>query len=136
MVKDGDVHDVAGFYQPFCHLDILPAGGGVAGRMVVQEDDSRRMVKNCCLKDLPWMDDGCRQAAYGDVLQPYDVVLGVQQENGKALLLLLPEMVSGVTRNILRAVNNLDFLAVLSCSLSACRSPGSPAAILRAEGRG
>ena len=57
MVKQLDTDDASDFLQAFRHLNILEGRLRVPTRMLMADDERRRIVENGGLKDFTWVDD-------------------------------------------------------------------------------
>lgn len=58
MVYQADVHQGAGLLEPVGEMDVLHAGTGIPGRMVVQQDDGCRIDQECVPQNGAAV-DGC-----------------------------------------------------------------------------
>ena len=67
MVKDIDAHEFTGPGQPFGQINVVLRRLGVAGRVIVREDDGGGTGRYRLLEDLPWVDDTAVQTADGDL---------------------------------------------------------------------
>lgn len=108
MVADDDViqypdaEKLRSLLQPAGDLQILPAGGGIAGGMVVNQDEGAGRGEQDALEHLPGVDDAGGQAAGRDVIDADQAVFPVQVEGEEMLLALPPQegehLVHGVGR--------------------------------------
>lgn len=85
MVVDADVERPAGLGDPPCGLDIAPAGGRVAGRVIVGEDQCRRSDLERPPHDLAGIDRGLAHRAVGVGLVMEQPVAAVQEQNPQPL---------------------------------------------------
>lgn len=57
VVQDPDPHELPGLAEAARHFKVFGTGGGVAGGVVVQEDDGRGGLAHRDVKDLTRVDD-------------------------------------------------------------------------------
>lgn len=90
MVEQGYSHDLPRLPHPRGHLDVLVAGGGVSGGVVVDEDDCRAGKINRVPVDVPGVGDAAVQGAYGDGALVHEPVLHVKVCSHEVFLVEIP----------------------------------------------
>lgn len=56
VVVDGNARNLAGLGELAGDPDVLPAWFGIAGGVLVRENNCGRVGQNCSLEDLAWLD--------------------------------------------------------------------------------
>ena len=85
VVEDLDPHERARGGEPSRERDVLRRGLGIAGRMVVEEDERGRARDHGLLEDLPRMHERRRQAADRDHRLALEPVADVEGQDAERL---------------------------------------------------
>jgi hypothetical protein len=114
VIEDADAEQLSGFDQPLGDREVLLAGLGVAGGMIVNEHHRGSGSDYRRAEYLPWVDDRGVEAADGDCLATHDLVPRVQEQNEKVLAGLLAELGADDSRYIVRAADFRELLAAVA----------------------
>ena len=89
MVKQFDTNDASDFLQAFRYLDVLEGRLRVAARMLMADDERRRIVENSGLENFTGMDNARINAPDVRPVNGDDAVLRVQQNDEEHLTVIV-----------------------------------------------
>lgn len=110
MVDQGDVHQIAGLADVVGLRDIADAGPWVARRVVVHDDDCRRVVHQCALDDGASVDGCAGQRAFSQHLRVDEIAAPGEVDTPE---LLVVEVVEVVAKQSCRLCAGLDLDGVV-----------------------
>ena len=89
MVKQFDTNDAPDLLQAFRYLDVLKGRLRVAARMLMADDERRRIVENGGLEDFTWVDDTRVDTPEVCPMDSDDPILRVQQDDEEHLTVIV-----------------------------------------------
>src|SRR5659263_539980 len=81
MVENLNAHYLPGFYQLLCNIDIFPTWRGIAGWLIVCNNNVCCRLDQSGAKHFSWVDNVCVERTYGYGIFPDHLVLGIQAKN-------------------------------------------------------
>ena len=87
MVEDVDAQELTGLHHLAGHVHVVAAGRGVAGGVVVHDDEGRTALADSLAEELAYPHQGGVDVALVDLGHGQHLVLGVQEEDSQVLLI-------------------------------------------------
>lgn len=112
VVEEFDAEDFAGFARSVSHLGVFHAGGWVARRMIVDQDDGRGVGEDRCFIEFTRMGAGLIKGANGYHVHADNDVLRVEHDRNEFLTVGFEELVAQDRNDVIGIVNRfagLDF---------------------------
>jgi len=113
VVKRPDFHQSQCIFQPAGDGFVGAAGLGNSGRVIVSEDDGRRVKRKPPLHDLPRVDAGPVDGAAKKLFRSDQAVSRIEPEREEDLVLQMPELRFQERLNRLGRVKDRSFLSQL-----------------------
>lgn len=85
MVEEPDPQELSAFAQPLRQGEVFPARHHVSGRMIMGTEPGGCIHQNEGFQDFARMDDGEREGADGDDIDPDQVMLRIQSTDHELL---------------------------------------------------
>jgi len=86
VIQDRDPQNLTSLLQASGHHAVLVTRGGIAARVVVDQDESRRSLPESRAEDLARMDETGGEGPLGDHLLAQNAVSPIQQKHHEAFL--------------------------------------------------